>query len=126
MLNVVEIHHVSLVVNDIEKAKAFYSTKLQLPELERAPFDFAGAWYAIGTQQLHLIEASSGAVLHQKDNQINSRNEHVAFRVKSYEDTIAFLRQQGVPFIEKINGTSGFQQIFCIDPDGNTLEFMTN
>ncbi|WP_078393709.1 VOC family protein [Shouchella patagoniensis] len=126
MLHALEIHHVSLVVKDIKKAKAFYSNKLQLPELDRPPFTFKGAWYAIGTQQLHLIEASSGAVLHQKSNQINSRNEHVAFRVNSYKETIDFLEQQGVPFIEKKNSTSGFQQIFCTDPDGNTLEFMTD
>ncbi|WP_059102609.1 VOC family protein [Shouchella shacheensis] len=124
-MKLAEIHHVSLVVHDLEKTKAFYSGKLQLPELKRPPFNFPGAWYAIGEQQLHLIEADTVTQQRKPNDRINSRQEHVAFRVESYEDTLVFLQQQDVPFIEKKNSKSGFRQIFCNDPDGNTLEFMT-
>ena len=38
------LHHVSLVVQDLARAKAFYGDVLGLQELPRPPFDFDGAW----------------------------------------------------------------------------------
>ncbi len=48
----------SINVVDVEAAIAFYRDVLELPVLERPAFDFAGAWFGLGEQQLHLIEAS--------------------------------------------------------------------
>lgn len=47
----------SLTVTDLARAKRFYGDVLGLAELQRPDFDFAGAWYALGDRQLHLIES---------------------------------------------------------------------
>lgn len=51
------LHHVSLTVTDLERAKKFYSKTLCLKEIQRPDFDFPGAWYEIEGHQLHLIVA---------------------------------------------------------------------
>lgn len=115
------LHHVSLSVTDLEKAKDFYSRILCLQEIPRPDFDFAGAWYAIGGQQLHLIVDQSSQTI-RRDQRLSSREGHFALRVGDFYDTITWLKQNKVEILEKPNGKSGFAQIFCADPDGNLIE----
>ncbi|WDF05776.1 VOC family protein [Shouchella hunanensis] len=123
-MNPTGIHHISLVVTDIEKAKAFYGDVLRLQQLKRPPFTFVGLWYALGQQQLHLIEDGQ-LKLREKETSINTRGRHVAFHVSDFDETVRHLHNQGVLYIEKRYSTSGFHQVFINDPDGNTIEFMS-
>jgi len=116
-----ELHHVGINVTDEEKAKHFYSTILCLQEIERPNFDFEGAWYAIGQQQLHLLVRPDSQTI-RSDKGLNSREGHFALRVKDYEQTLRWLQQNHVEVLEKPNSMSGFAQIFCADPDGNLIE----
>ena len=120
-----ELHHVSLTVTDLERAKHFYSEILCLKELERPPFDFPGAWYEVGNQQLHLIVLPTSQTF-RPDPYLNSREGHFALRVKSFDETISWLKQNGVPTYEPQKSASGFAQIFCADPDGNLIELNVN
>lgn len=67
MIKVDSIHHVSLSVTDLQKAKHFYGALLGFKELKRPPFDFPGAWYQIGDQQLHLIVHNSSTTIRNTD-----------------------------------------------------------
>ncbi|PGT90174.1 MULTISPECIES: VOC family protein [Bacillaceae] len=116
------IHHVSLSVTDLKKAKQFYGSVLGFKEIERPKFDFPGAWYQIGPQQLHLIVDEGSSTL-RKVNDLNSREGHFAVRVKDYEETLEHLKEQRVQILEKPKSKSGFAQIFCMDPDFNLIEF---
>ncbi|MDQ1143682.1 catechol 2,3-dioxygenase-like lactoylglutathione lyase family enzyme [Bacillus sp. SORGH_AS 510] len=115
------LHHVSLTVTDLEKAKAFYSGILCLKEIQRPDFDFPGAWYEIEGQQLHLIVDPSSQTIRQ-DKRLSSREGHFALRVANYKDTLQWLKQNEVEVLEKPTSKSGFAQIFCADPDGNLIE----
>jgi catechol 2,3-dioxygenase-like lactoylglutathione lyase family enzyme len=115
------LHHVSLTVTDLEKAKDFYGNILGLKEIQRPGFDFPGAWYEIGGQQLHLIVEPSSQTLRQ-DKGLSSREGHFALRVENYYEALNWLKQNQVEILEKPNGKSGFAQIFCADPDGNLIE----
>ncbi len=115
------LHHVSLTVTDLEKAKHFYENILCLKELPRPDFDFPGAWYEIQNQQLHLIVYPNSQTI-RKDKTLNSREGHFALRVENYYDTLNWLKQNNVNILEKPYGVSGFAQIFCADPDGNLIE----
>lgn len=115
------LHHVSLTVTDLEQAKNFYSNILCLKELPRPAFDFAGAWYEVGGQQIHLIVLPTSQTIRQEKS-ISSREGHFALRVKSYDETLSWLKQNGVAVLEKPESASGFAQIFCADPDGNLIE----
>jgi glyoxylase I family protein len=55
MIEVETLHHVSLCVTDLARAKRFYSEVLTLREIARPDFDLPGAWYQVGDRQLHPI-----------------------------------------------------------------------
>ncbi|MDQ0257913.1 catechol 2,3-dioxygenase-like lactoylglutathione lyase family enzyme [Evansella vedderi] len=122
MISYESLHHVSLSVKDIDVSKRFYGEVLGLEELERPNFDFKGAWYSVGVQQLHLIESKNKELI-SGIGQINTRATHFALRVTNYYETVSWLKENGVEIVEKPNSTSGFAQIFCCDPDGYIIEF---
>lgn len=122
MIQLENFHHVSLSVTDIEKSKHFYGTVLGFPEIERPNFDFPGAWYEVGTAQLHLIQNSEAETL-RTSNKLDSRDGHFAVRVKSYDETLKYLQEKGLEVKAKPESKSGFKQIFCMDPDRNLIEF---
>ncbi|REE86486.1 catechol 2,3-dioxygenase-like lactoylglutathione lyase family enzyme [Paenibacillus taihuensis] len=115
------IHHVSIIVSDIERAQAFYRDVIGLVEIERPAFDFPGAWYAIGAggQQLHLIVHEGET---KRSGGIDTRDGHFAIRVADFDATIAWLDKCGVPHRNNRNSITGFAQIFIIDPDHNVIE----
>lgn len=115
------IHHTAVNVTDLEKSKAFYRDVLGLKEIERPPFDFPGAWFAIGEsgQQLHLI-VHSGETLRRGG--IDTRDGHFALRVRNFEATREWLDRCGVEYVISRNSIAGFPQIFVLDPDRNVIE----
>lgn len=121
MIKYKSLHHVSLTVTDLEKAKYFYEKILCLKELKRPDFDFPGAWYQIENQQLHLIVYPESQTI-RTNKTLNSKEGHFALRVENYYDTLNWLKQNNVEIVEKPYGVSGFAQIFCADPDGNLIE----
>ncbi|MGY3715885.1 VOC family protein [Sutcliffiella cohnii] len=121
MIKYKSLHHVSLNVTDLEKAKDFYSKILCLKEIKRPDFGFPGAWYDIEGQQLHLIVDPASQTI-REDKSLSSREGHFALRVESYSETLEWLKQNNVAVLEKPTSKSGFAQIFCADPDGNLIE----
>ena len=139
MLDIETVHHVSLPVRDLERARTFYSGALGLVETERPPFSFAGAWYRVGDSSLHLIEAeASEAPTLRGEKGIDSHDAHFAIRVRSYSGAIAHLESQGFRASEEKHprpsaanpkpmrlspaGAAGFPQIYILDPDHNVIE----
>ncbi|OPA75391.1 glyoxalase [Paenibacillus selenitireducens] len=115
------LHHVSIIVTDLERSKAFYQKILGLREIERPAFDFPGAWLEVGDsgQQLHLI-IHEGETL--RTGGIDTRDGHFAIRIANYEAAVAWLQQNEVEFRSKPDSITGFAQIFLLDPDRNIIE----
>jgi catechol 2,3-dioxygenase-like lactoylglutathione lyase family enzyme len=117
------LHHVSVCVTDLTRARHFYGEVLGLRELARPDLGFPGAWYAVGTtQELHLIVHPPSKTM-RGTPEIDGRDGHFAFRVASYEDTLARLRKYGVALIESPRNATPWAQIYVADPDGNVIEF---
>ena len=109
------IMHVSLVVSDIRRARAFYEGVLGFVPIKR-PIDlsFPGAWYFLGSQELHLIEA--------RDTSINPL-QHVAIEVTDVRAAKAALLAHKIQCVAELKaGAGGVHSIYCYDPDGNRLE----
>lgn len=115
-MQISQLDHVALHVKDVEASKNFYTNVLGLDELPRPNFDFPGAWYALGPQELHIIG--------NRDKDVNShhRGTHFAIRVDDIENCASTLENQGVAFIRK-NRPDGAKQIFFQDPDEHYVEF---
>lgn len=109
------IHHVSLMVNDVDAAMGFYRDLIGMEELERPPFEFDGAWLdAGGGLQVHLI---AGTVP-------DDRGQHVALAVRDLDDVVAALRDAGLDVPDpKPVADRPIRQTFVLDPSGNRVEF---
>jgi catechol 2,3-dioxygenase-like lactoylglutathione lyase family enzyme len=128
MIEVISLHHVSLPVTNLERSKAFYRDVLGLSEIERPAFEFAGAWYALGDRQLHLIAHDKPTL---RSRGVDSHDVHFALRVASYRATVAFLESRGyskdareptMRLRESQWGKAGFPQVFILDPDRHVIE----
>ncbi|MBD2869419.1 VOC family protein [Paenibacillus arenilitoris] len=115
------LHHVSIIVSDLERSKSFYERVLGLREIERPPFGFPGAWYAVGGsgQQLHIIVHDGET---KRAGGIDSRDGHFAVSVSDYGDAIDWLERHGIEYRANPNSMTGFAQIFMLDPDRNIIE----
>jgi len=115
------LHHVSISVTDVERAKRFYGGVLGLIEIERPPFDFGGAWYEVGDRQLHLIVHPRTRTL-RGTTEIEPRDAHFALRVADYDETLDRLRAHGVQVVESPVNPTPWAQLYVTDPDGNVVE----
>ncbi len=121
MIEVEDLHHVSIPVTDTARSRRFYEDVLGLQPITRPPFDFHGAWYSLGTRQLHLIEEPRARTL-RASAKIDSHDGHFALRVRSYAATKAHLEALGIPMRDRPRNRTPWPQIFITDPDGNVIE----
>lgn len=109
-------------MTDIDRARRFYGEVLGLREVERAPFDFPGAWYELPDgSQVHLIVHDSPLAL-RGTTTIDSKDGHFALWVESYEATLAHLREHSVACVARRVNKTAWAQIYVTDPDGNVVE----
>ena len=123
-LSVLELNHVALYVRDLEASVRFYDEVLGLPALARPAFSFAGAWFALGSQELHLIEDTQSE---DTENQDKERHPfHVAFLVEDAAASAEALRRRGVTDMRgPAPRPDGAIQVFVHDPDGYLLEIVS-
>jgi catechol 2,3-dioxygenase-like lactoylglutathione lyase family enzyme len=106
------VHHVSINVDDVATAVAFYTDVLGFTVRDDRPnFGFDGAWLNAGPQQLHLIAGSVPS----------ANGQHFAVRVADLDATIAELRAGGIAISDASPVGSG-RQAFVADPSGNLVE----
>lgn len=121
MIQAEGIHHEGVVVTDLERAKTFYGEILGLKEIPRPNFQFPGAWFAIGDQQIHLLVHPEGQTL-RKQGGIDTRDGHLAIRVSSYTQAKQWLQERDIAFVDRPDSIAGFAQIYIVDPDDNVIE----
>ena len=143
------LHHVTLLVDDMDKAAAFYGGVLQMAPKPRPAFDFPGLFYYCGEQEIHLIvtpemPASGDLTLRFGDGSTTTRryvHRHAALRVPDLPALKQRLQDHGVEILidpERIAPDDSLAQnlaagwwrmygsvpVFCLDPFGNLLELV--
>ncbi|QKI89243.1 VOC family protein [Thiomicrorhabdus xiamenensis] len=112
--------HISLLVQDADKAATFYQNILGLAILERPDLGFPGVWLDLGEgQSLHLLQVSREHVLNDRLPEHGGRDFHFALRIKDLETFVAKLEQAGVAYTKS---RSGRKALFFRDLDGNAIE----
>ncbi len=107
------IHHVGLLVRDVEAALAFYRDVLGLRvRRDRPEFGVLGAWLDVGSeQQLHLFEG-----LPPEDS-----GQHLALATSDLGGAVDRLRSHGVRVTTFPKGATPTQAV-AHDPSGNRIE----
>jgi catechol 2,3-dioxygenase-like lactoylglutathione lyase family enzyme len=116
-----ELHHVTISVTDLERAKSYYANVLGLTRLERPAFDFPGAWFDLGGRQLHLV-VHEGTKTLRGTTDVDPRDAHFALRVSDFDGMLDRLRSHGFDVVESRRNPTPWMQMYTTDPDGNVIE----
>ena len=114
-IGVTRIDHVSVLVTDLGRARAFYRDILGLNEVPKPKvFDFVALWFDLGGQQLHLL---------QKPAADTPSPRHFALHVPDTMAARKHFAAHGVPTDETVT-IPGADRFFVHDPDGNRIEII--
>ena len=112
------LHHVNVTVPPSleEAAKHFYGVVMGLQEVPKTEESRGrgGAWYQVGSMQLHLsVENLEGAPMSKR---------HVCYTVANLAEAEQRFRNAGVEILPDDIPTPGWSRFYVRDPGGNRLE----
>jgi catechol 2,3-dioxygenase-like lactoylglutathione lyase family enzyme len=122
------LQHCGLIVADLERSRSFYGGALGLEEVPRpANFAFAGAWFQIGEDQLHLLaETDTTGRAGGGDPGPSARvglATHIALEVDDLDTAHVRLQEHDVALVGgPMPRGDGYDQLFVRDPDGYVIE----
>lgn len=113
--------HIAICVKDVDRAVKFYGETLGFEELERpGSIDIPGAWFKIGSLQLHLIGHTQ---VPHVDTGIGA---HIALHIPTadFASTVEDLRGKGVEVVidPAQRPDDKIWAAFIKDTEGNTIE----
>jgi len=116
-----EIHHISFLINDCKISEHFYRKVLGLePSKSRPDLGFPGIWYEIGNQQIHLIQEKNPYTMNFIPEH-GGRDRHLALKTNDLSDVIEKLNKHDIAFTQSKSGRAA---IFFRDPDNNVIEII--
>jgi catechol 2,3-dioxygenase-like lactoylglutathione lyase family enzyme len=115
MIQVESYLHATILVRDLERTRAFYTSVLGLREIDRPRLNFKGTWFAIGEHELHIVVREN-----LERDPAFSDDRHIALGVADFDGVPAKLEALGIPF--RTGSNPARRQIFFRDPDGNLIE----
>jgi catechol 2,3-dioxygenase-like lactoylglutathione lyase family enzyme len=115
-LTVTHIDHVSVIITDTARSRAFYGGVLRLREIPKPKtFDFVALWYDLGGgHTLHLL---------LKPEADNLSPRHFCLRVTNARAAREHFNRLGIP-IQETGPIPGADRFFVSDPDGNRVEVL--
>ncbi|HSJ49330.1 MAG TPA: VOC family protein [Gammaproteobacteria bacterium] len=121
MKPVAQLHHVSIIVADTERALDFYRGVLGLDTDDQRPdLGYPGAWLQLGESQIHLLELPNPDPIEGRPAH-GGRDRHFALTVAELAPVVQALEEAG---IAHTLSRSGRRALFCRDPDGNAVEII--
>tara|TARA_Y100001960_G_C14688585_1_gene835133 strand:+ start:886 stop:1305 length:420 start_codon:yes stop_codon:yes gene_type:complete len=128
-----KLHHVSVVVGDLEASRHFYVDVLGMQQVQRPkPFDFKGQWFRInGGYEVHTIHTSDAtaesgdAKTFLKTGRDLTFSRHVCFSINNVNETLKTLQTNNIDIAEGPRDRGdGATQIYLHDPDGHLIELV--
>jgi glyoxylase I family protein len=120
-MNILRIHHVSVITADTGRALQFYQGVLGLQcDDNRPDLGYPGAWLKVGDEQIHLLELSNPDPVEGRPAH-GGRDRHLALLVTDLAALCRALDQAGIGYSLSRSGRAA---LFCRDPDGNAIELI--
>ena len=121
MARATKINHVTLIVNNLEKAAEFYEKEFGMEPLPAFDLDFPAAFFKINDeQQLHISE--------WEDKQ--SFRGHLCLEVDNFNEIFFRTKELGIidvnPWGKVRQLPDGAMQMFVRDPSGNLVEISSH
>ncbi len=118
----IALHHVSLLIADLARARLFYGELLGLAEdQERPELGYPGVWYGLADGlQIHLLQLPNPDPVDGRPEH-GGRDRHLALRTDDLAGLRVRLDAAGIAYTQS---RSGRDALFCRDPDGNALEWI--
>ncbi len=121
MARITQINHVTLIVDQLEKAAEFYEKELGLEVIPAFVFDYPTAFFKINDdQQLHLTEW---------DDKMSFRG-HICVQVDDFNAIFHRMKALGAidtePWGKVRQLPDGAMQMFIRDPSGNLVEISSD
>jgi glyoxylase I family protein len=114
-LGATHLDHVSVIITDVARSRAFYGGVLGLTEIAPpAAFDFVALWYRLDGQSLHLLQKPTA-------EPVGSR--HFCLHVPDIHAARTHLANLGIAIDETVT-IPGCERFFIRDPDGNRIEIL--
>lgn len=115
-MDIKRLDHANLRTTRLAEMVEWYTRVLDMPEGDRPPFSFAGAWlYRHGAALVHLVEVE------EEGTSENLKMEHYAMQATGLEGFLAHLKANGIePRVGRLAGW-GIVQVNIWDPDGNHI-----
>ena len=125
-----ELHHCSIRTDKLEATKDFFVGALGMEVGERPAFPFPGYWlYAEGSPVVHLVgidpDDPEGLVKYLGDAAMDGPTgafDHMAFNISEPSPLRKHLKNNKIPFKERVVPDMNLQQFFLEDPNGVTVE----
>ena len=115
------LHHVSVLVANIDRALGFYRDVLGLVvDPSRPDLGFRGAWLTAGAANIHLLELPNPDPVNGRPAH-GGRDRHMALAVRNLDIAKSALDAAGVTYTMS---RSGRRALFCRDPDANAIEIV--
>ncbi|XP_071717563.1 uncharacterized protein [Rutidosis leptorrhynchoides] len=119
---VVNLHHVGILCENLERSLDFYQNLLGLKINEARPHDklpYRGAWLWVGSEMIHLMELPNPDPYTGRPEH-GGRDRHTCIAIRDVSKLKNILDKAGIPYTLS---RSGRPAIFTRDPDTNALEF---
>ncbi|KAI0557214.1 Dihydroxybiphenyl dioxygenase [Gracilaria domingensis] len=125
-------NHIAIIVSDVGRSASFYTNIMGFQQIRRPDFDRHGAWFTMGSLELHLIKGTP--VVHTADDLVVG---HISIETFDIDKVPTVLRELGVPFRQNVSVPSTVgahetntsntnnktvRQYFIRDPDGYYIE----
>jgi catechol 2,3-dioxygenase-like lactoylglutathione lyase family enzyme len=117
-----QLEHFTIRCKNLETTRDFYRDYIGLEVGPRPNFNFKGYWlYLGGVPVVHLVE-ETGPDAARGEGHSTGGLDHIAFRGKELEATVAKFRRGDIKFREASVPDFRLHQIFLHDPDGILIE----
>ncbi len=111
------LNHVALRCTDLDRTRKFFAETLGLEEITRPAFNFPGAWFAAGRQEIHLIVGVPDT------RRQGAGGDHFSLEIDDMDEAVARMKARKA----KIVGGPGKRpdgalQLYVESPDGHIVE----